>query len=236
MFPHRVAPRVEKLLCVLLPLFLFAACEKPEPEGRPKKEPAEISLPPQASAQAFQQIERDLARFDWGPAHDAECTGCQPPGVTIRSTGLTKDLTGNNGPANLRIVALIQNHSNQPVEHTYSHTTFKANTKYLMWVHSQKDKKAVWGFIELGPDYNPKPKALGLFENCVHTRRVPPSPTDDANFYDCDYAHTSSTWIKSAYASPPQPTATASISMAGWVACDPDCCTGTIKPTTYGAQ
>jgi len=229
---HRVAPRVASRFCLVLPLFVFAACGKSTPEPSTKR-PAEITLPANPSQSAFDQIEKDLAEFESGAPHDAMCQGCLAP-VTIHSTGLTKDLRGDSGPAKLRIVALIHNTSSQPVEHTQSHTIFKASTKYLMWVHSQKDKKAVWGFIELGPDYTSTPNAKGLFENCVHTKQVPKSPTDDANFYDCDYVHVSRGLIKSAYASPPQPFA--SISMPGWVACDPDCCTGTMKPTTYQAQ
>jgi len=232
MFPHRVAPRVAYRFCLALPFLVIGACAKQNAEPS-KKEPAEITLPPNGTQAGFDQIEKDLAQFESGASHDAICQGCVAP-VTIHSTGLTKDLRGESGPAKMRIVALIHNTSSQAVEHTPSNTVFQPNTKYLMWVHSQKDKKAVWGFIELGPNYTSKPKALGLFENCVHVKPVPRSQTDDASFYDCDYVHASRGWIKSAYASPPQ--STASISMAGWVACDPDCCTGTKKPTTYEAQ
>lgn len=227
MVPHRVAQRVAKLFFLVLPLFVFAGCPGPGPEKTTKKDPAEITLPGQGSALAFQQIERDLAKFDWGPAHNAECQGCLSAGdVTIRYTGMTKDIKADDGPAKLRIVALIQNYSNQVVTHTLSRTTFKANTKYLMWVHSRSDKKATWGFIELGPGYDPDPKPIGLLKYCDHAT---PSPTDDADFKNCGDPYNASTpsrLIKSAYAST---NASPSISKSGWIACDPDCCTGTIE-------
>lgn len=228
MFPHRVAPRVANRFCLVLSLLVLAACSKTSQEA-PKNQPAEITLPANPSKAAFDEIEKDLAKFESGPSHDAECRGCLAP-VTIHSTGLTKDIKGDSGPARMRIVALIHNTSGQAVEHTASGKTFKANTKYLMWVHSQSDRKAVWGFIELGPDYTSKPQAIGLFENCTHPTPVEKSTIDDANFQTCDHAFTSRNWIKTAYASPQ---GYASVSNPGWVGCDPDCCTGTTKPTTY---
>lgn len=222
MFPHQVAPRVARALFGLLSLLVLITCTGQNMDGARKKKPAEIVLPPKG-ADTFQQIDRALAKFDWGPAHDAVCPGCPPPGdVTIRYTGMTKDIKPANGPANMRIVALIQNWSNQDVMHTPSGTTFKANTRYLMWVHS-KNSKAVWGFIELGDAYDPNPKPIGLLELCGHK---PPSVYDDANFQDCSDPYVSNGGIKTAYAAP---TMAGSISKPGWVSCDPDCCTGTIK-------
>lgn len=227
MVPHRVAQRVARLFFLVLPLFVFAGCPGPGPEPTKKKDPAEITFPARPSLQAFQEIEKALAKFDWGPAHDAPCQGCKSPGdVTIRYTGLTKDITEGNGPANRRVVALIQNYSTQNVEHTPSGTIFKANTKYLMWVHSRNDRKTTWGFIELGPGYDPDPKPIGLLKYCDHAT---PSPTDDADFKNCGDPYNASTpsrLIKSAYAST---NASPSISKSGWIACDPDCCTGTIE-------
>jgi len=145
---------------------------------------------------------------------------------------MTKDIKPGNGPANLRIVALIQNHSNQDVMHTPSRTTFKANTKYLMWVHS-RNSRAIWGFIELGERYSSKPEPIGLLESCGNG----PSPKDDADFKNCGDPHTasiSSAWIKPAHAasrgaSSQTARMAASISKPGWIGCDPDCCTGTTK-------
>lgn len=232
MVPHRVAPRVVKLFLLVMPLFLLAGCPKPGPTIS-KKDPAEITLPPKGSMQVFEHIERDLAKFDWGPAHDA-CDKCPVlSDVTIRYTGATKDISGAKGPANRRIVAFIENHSDQNVLHQPSKTTFKANTKYLMWVHS-KNSKATWGFIELGPDYDANPKEIGLLKNCEEDWT---SPTDDANFKACGEAHdstASSGLIERAYAAPQgQPSEavrlTAYISKPGWIGCDPDCCTGTVE-------
>jgi hypothetical protein len=133
---------------------------------------------------------------------------------------MTKDIKADNGPAKLRIVALVENTSGQPVTHNPSAVVFKPNTKYLMWVNRRNDKKAVWGFIELGPDYTPTPQAVGLLIDCGHTVS---SPTDDADFKNCDdYAFFQR--IKTAYA---EPAAAAYIAKTGWVGCDPDCCTGT---------
>jgi len=222
MFSHRIAPRAVRVMFALLPLVVLTVCTGQYAEGARKKEPAEIVLPPKG-ADTFQQIDKALARFEWGAAHDAVCPGCPPPGdVTIRYTGKTKDIKPGNGPVKLRIVALIQNWSNQDVMHTPSGTTFKANTRYLMWVHS-KNSKAVWGFIELGDGYDPNPKPIGLLELCGHK---PPSIYDDANFQDCDDRYVLKGGIKAAYAAS---TMVGSISKPGWVSCDPDCCTGTTK-------
>ena len=232
MVPHRVAPRVVKLFLVVLSLSVLAACPKPGPTIS-KKDPAEITLPPNGSMQAFEQIERDLAKFDWGPAHDA-CDKCPAASnVTIRYTGSTKDISPGNGPAKLRIVALIRNYSTDDVLHTPSKTTFRANTKYLMWVHS-KNSKATWGFIELGPGYESNPKELGLLVSCGHKDRT--SLTDDADFKTCDDPYNASSsrrFIATAYAAPQGSSSqtvrvTSSISKPGWIGCDPDCCTGTM--------
>jgi hypothetical protein len=217
------AQPMSRLLLGTISLSAVLACTSRNPVLVLKKTPAEITLPP-ASATAFEDIEVALSRFEWGPGHDATCQGCPTPGVIIRSIGSTKDIQASNGPAKFRVVALIQNFSNQAVTHTPSGTIFKAKTRYLMWVHSRGDKKAIWGFVELGPDYDPKPKAIGLLIDCGHPT---PSPTDDADFYACEDVHRSagaSGWTKVAYAST---LASASISKPGWVACDPDCCTGT---------
>jgi hypothetical protein len=222
MVPHRIALRVASRFCLVLPLLVIVVCSKPTP-GALKNRPAEIYLPPNGSQAAFDQIEKDLAQFGAGPSHDAECPGCAAP-VTIHSTGLTTDISGANGPAHMRIVALIHNTSSKAVDHTPSGTTFQANTKYLMWVASRGDKKAVWGFIELGPAYTSHPKPIGLLQNCTHPKPMPRSTADDAAFKTCDDAYTSRSWIKSAYASPPT---YATIASPTWVACDPDCCTGT---------
>jgi hypothetical protein len=220
MNPYRFARRVAKLCTAVTVTFIFAGCPFPATRA-PYKRPAEINLPPQGSAQAFEQIIRDLGQFDWGPAHYAQCVGCQTArDVSIRYTGRTKDVKANDGPLKMRIVALVENFSNQDVAHVPSTTTFKANTKYLMWVHSRGDRKATWGFIELGPDYTPNPKPIGLLTDCGHWT---PSPTDDANFKDCsDYAYFSG--VQAAFGASG---AVAYISKPGWIGCDPDCCTGT---------
>jgi hypothetical protein len=195
-------------------------------QGASRTKPAEINLPAPNTLATYEQIERSLAEFDWGPAHNAACQGgCQPGDVTIRSIGLTKDIKQDSGPAKLRIVALIQNYSNQPVTHTPSGTIFKAKTKYLMWVHSQ-NVRAVWGFIELGPSYESNPKYIGTLEDCRHYNK-PKSTWDDANFQDCTAKYTTTVrkgWVQPAYAAVQ---GIASINLPGWITCDPDCCTGT---------
>jgi hypothetical protein len=211
---------VARVLLGLLSLIVLITCTAPSTEGTRKKEPAEIPLPPKG-ADTFKKIDKALAKFAWGPAHDAPCQGCgESDDVTIRYTGMTKDIKPGNGPAKLRIVALIQNWSNQDVTHTPSGTTFKANTRYLMWVHS-KNSQAVWGFIELGDGYDPNPKPIGLLALCGHK---PPSVYDDANFQDCNDPYVSRGGIKTAYAATLM---AAAISKPTWVSCDPDCCTGT---------
>jgi hypothetical protein len=229
MIPQRVAQRVSGFFLVAFPLLVLSGCTRPVAVSATRNKPAVINLPPNGSLQAFQQIERELAKYDWGPAHDAACQGCSGAGdVTIRYVGKTKDIKPSQGPAQLRIVALIQNYSNQDVVHTPSGTTFKAMTKYLMWVHS-KNSKAVWGFIELGPGYDPNPKPIGQLYLCGHK---PPSQYDDANFQECEdrYPVNSTGLVKTAYAST---TMAAEIPKKAWVSCDPDCCTGL---TTFAAE
>jgi len=217
---YRFARRVVIFCTAVAVPFIFAGCPFPGTRA-PYKRPAEINLPPKGTAQAFEQIISDLAQFDWGPSHYAQCVGCQTArDVSIRYTGMTKDVKANDGPLKMRIVALIENSSNQDVAHVPSSTTFKAKTKYLMWVHRQSDGQATWGFIELGDAYTPTPQPIGLLKDCGHTK---PSPTDDADFKDCsDYAFF--TGVQTAFGAP---TAAASITKPGWIACDPDCCTGT---------
>jgi hypothetical protein len=234
MVPHRVALRVVKLCFVVLPWSMLAACRtEPGPEIS-RKDPAEITLPKESfTPQLLERIERDLARFDWGPAHD-RCDGCPAANdVTIRYTGKTKDIRGNNGPQQQRIVALIQNHSAQDVLHRPTNTTFSARTKYLMWVHRNKNSEAVWGFIELGPNYKPRPDNIWLLQHC----RDADSPTDDADFKNCGEKHAihpSSGLIKRAYAAPQgSRSLTAFISKPSWIGCDPDCCTGTNQRAVY---
>jgi hypothetical protein len=201
---------------------VLITCTGQGTEGTRKKQPAEIPLPPKGP-DAIQKIEKALAKFEWGSSHDAVCQGCRSPDdVTIRWIGMTKDIKPGNGPGNLRIVALIQNWSNQAVLHTPSGTTFKPNMRYLMWVHS-KNSKAVWGFIELGDGYDPNPTAIGLLQLCGHK---PPSVYDDANFQDCNDPYVAKGGIKAAYAAS---TMAASIAKPTWVSCDPDCCTGTTQ-------
>jgi hypothetical protein len=220
MNPYRFAQRAGRLCTAVMVTLVFTGCPLPATRA-PYKKPAEINLPSQGSAQAFDQIIRDLGQFDWGPSHYAVCVGCRTArDVSIRYTGMTKDVKANAGPLKMRIVALVENSSNQDVTHVPSTTIFKANTKYLMWVHSRGDRKATWGFIELGAAYTPHPQAVGLLVDCGHKK---PSPTDDADFKDCsDYAAFSG--VQTAYGAPP---AAAYISKAGWIGCDPDCCTGT---------
>lgn len=202
--------------------FMLSACPYSANRLGGNKRPAEITLPQQGNAQTFRDIERQLAEYDWGPTHYAACIGCPTNrDVTIRYTGMTKDIKADDGPAKLRVVALIENTSNESVEHRPSGVTFKPNTKYLMWVSRRNDKKAVWGYIELGSDYTSTPQAIGRLIDCNH--RAPPNATDDADFKDCsDYA----------FFRPTQPAygasnAAAYILKTGWIGCDPDCCTGT---------
>ena len=230
---YRVAPRVVKLCSVILPLSMVAAC-RPEPGPQiSRKDPAEVPLPKESfTPQLVERIERDLARFDWGPARDG-CDRCPAASdVTIRYTGRTKDISGNKGPQQQRIVALIQNHSAQDVLHEPTNTTFRAKTKYLMWVHSNKKSEAVWGFIELGPNYKPRPDNVWRLKNCGD----PDSPTDDAAFSNCGEKHasnSSSGLIKRAYAAPQGSPLAAIISKLSWIGCDPDCCTGTNELAVY---
>jgi hypothetical protein len=185
-----------------------------------------VTLPAKGSPNAVQEVDKLLAKFEWGEAHDADCAGCAPGDVSIRSIGLTKDLKGSKGPGHRRIVALIQNYSKQDVNHSLYNWTFKENTRYLVFVDARKgDQKTTWGFISLGNDYDPDIKPIGLLENCPNHR--PPSEIDDANFQNCGDPYpsrTSSWWIKSAFAAT---SAAAIISKPAWVSCDPDCCTGT---------
>lgn len=238
MVPHRVAPRVAKLFLVVIPLSVLPACTERGQLSSAKK-PAEITLPKGAlTPQVLETIERDLAKYDWGPAHDA-CDKCPAASdVTIRYVGKTKDIKGDDGPANRRIVALIQNYSTQDVLHEPTNWTFRPRTKYLMWVHS-KNRKATWGFIELGDKYDANPQEIGRLEHC----RNGDSPTDDANFKGCKDAHdsnASSGLVRRAYAASEGASSTApasaSISRPGWVGCDPDCCTGTTNPVIMQAQ
>lgn len=234
MVPHRVALRVVKLCFVVLPWSLLAACRSEPGPQISRKDPAEIALPKESfTPQLLERIEKDLARFDWGPAHDG-CDGCQAASdVTIRYTGKTKDIRGNNGPKQPRIVALIQNYSTQDVLHKPTNTTFSAKTKYLMWVHNNNKGQAVWGFIELGPNYKPRPDNIWELRNC----QDPPSPTDDANFRNCGERHASNSsggLIKPAYAATQgTPSLAPFISKPSWIGCDPDCCTGTNQPAVY---
>ena len=233
MMPHRVALRVANFFCLVGPVMALVACTA----ELARKKPAEINLPKTGSPAAFAQIEKDLAGYGFGQEHkltSAQCPACRAPdAITIKSTGLTKDIKGINGPANLRIVALINNGSGEDVDLTPAsgtkQYTFKANTKYLMWAHSE-GKKAIWGLIELGPAYDWHPKKIGSLDNCAHSTPYPPTPTDDADFKDCNWKSSASGWIKSAYASPLRPPALlgpASITSPTWISCDPDCCTGT---------
>jgi hypothetical protein len=231
MISFRVASRVAKSGIAVVALPLLAGCNQRIGTPIPIP-PAEVTLPPKGTLISFDEVERALAKYQWGPAHDAYCQGCGTAGgVTIRSTGRTKDIKPDNGPANRRIVALIQNYSDRDVSHRPSGTTFKAKTKYLMWV-GNRNSKAVWGFIELGPGYNPNPDPIGLLVACKGDHSGG-NTWDDANFKKCDTAHALSGGIQSAYAStrrqaPDSASMAAFIAEPGWVSCDPDCCTGTV--------
>src|SRR5437868_1224793 len=223
MHRHRLTHRIAHLSAAVIPL-IYSGCSTNK--FATNKRPAEIILPHDGNPQTFKDIERALAEYDWGPTHYAECFGCQTNrDVSIRYTGLTKDIKADDGPVKLRIVALIENTSSQGVEHRPSGVTFKPTTKYLMWVNRRNDKKAVWGFIELGTDYTPTPQAIGLLIDCHH--RPKPNATDDADFKNCsDYAFFRGT--EAAYGAS---NTAAYILKTGWIGCDPDCCTGT-KYTT----
>lgn len=235
MVPYRVAPRVAKLWFVVLPLSMIAACSS-GPGPQISKKPAEIELPKETfGPPTLEKIEKALAKYEWGPAHDACDKDCgDPSDVTIRSIGKTKDIKGDSGPARRRIVALIQNYSAVEVLHEPSKWTFRPKTKYLMWVHS-KGNKATWGFIELGDRYSASPVEIGRLMNCEPPHEGPRSDRDDANFQDCKApppdSNASTGLITRAYAAPARTKSPAqslpSITGPGWIGCDPDCCTGT---------
>jgi len=212
---------------------VFGACPQPTMQGTRKK-PAEVTLPPKSSLKAVQEVDKLLAKFEWGEAHDVTCNGCADGDLLIRPIGLTKDIKGSKGPDRRRIVALIQNYSDQNIDHTLYHWTFKANTKYLMFVEGRKsDGKAMWGFIRLDSDYDPDIEPIGRLKNCqdhdADSQHKQAADKDDAYFMDCSDPYpprVSSAWIKSAFAAT---RAGASMSKPGWVSCDPDCCTGTTE-------
>jgi len=193
---------------------LLAACHFRGIQTTARKKPAEISLPATGGPAEFKQIIDDLSAYAWGPGHVTN-------GVRIRSTGATKDIKAASGPAKLRIVALIENTSNQDVDHTPSGTTFKANTTYLMWVNKGSKGQSQWGFIGLDNTYTNNPQPIGDLYWCKHTK---PSPDDDADFKDCGDDYNAFALVNKAQAAE-RPTAFA-IAKAGWIACDPDCCTG----------
>lgn len=233
MISSRFATRVATVCLQVLPVLLFVACQ--QQMAVPPKQPAEVTLPAKGSPKAIQEVDKLLAKFEWGEAHDAPCQGCGTGDVSIRPIGLTKDLKGSQGPDKRRIVALIQNYSDQDVDHLQydvNHKpykwTFKANTRYLLFIDSRKsDKKTTWGYIPLDSDYDPEIKPIGFLENCPDHK--PKSTIDDANFQECTDPYpprTSSVWVKSAFAAT---RAAATISKPGWVSCDPDCCTGTVN-------
>jgi hypothetical protein len=227
MSSSRFATRVATVCLQVLPLLLFVACQ--QQMAVPPKRPAEVPLPPKGP-KAVQEVDKLLAKFEWGEGHDARCQGCAPGDVGIRPIGLTRDIKGSKGPDKRRIVALIENYSDQDVGHTLYSRTFKKNTRYLMFVEGRKsDGKAMWGFISLDSDYDPNTPPIGLLVNCPSHQDKPHSTIDDANFQDCDDPYpprSASGWVKSAFAAT---TAAASISKPGWVSCDPDCCTGTTQ-------
>ena len=229
MISSRFAIRIALACRRILPLLVIVACQ-PQPMQTSRKKPAEAPLPAKGSANALREVDKLLAKYEWGEAHDAPCAGCAPGDVSIRVIGLTKDLKGSKGPDHRRIVALIQNFSDQDVVHSLYKRTFKANTRYLMFVDVRKpDNKATWGFISLDSEYDPEIAPIGLFENCKVHR--PASQIDDANFQECGDPYppqASSSWIKSAFAA--AAAAGGTISKPGWVSCDPDCCTGTTNP------
>lgn len=165
-----------------------------------------------------------VAREGW---HDAPCDSCSAPGeVQIRAISKTTDIKAHNGPANLRVVAVIRNTSNEDVKHGPSHFVFKAHGVYLLFVSRRPDPDsvAVWGFtrFKIGSVLSP----IDSLEECEH--QTNPSRKDDANFYNCGDAHAQArgvSLVKSAQAAS-RPVTTATIPRRGWISCDPDCCTG----------
>ena len=69
----RFAPRVGAVCLAIFAVIILDACPQPYVQPASRKKPAEIDLPAQNSLATYAQIERDLSRFDWGPAHDAVC-------------------------------------------------------------------------------------------------------------------------------------------------------------------
>ena len=226
-FATRVAAVCLQVLCLAV-----VSCR--QPLQTPRKKPAEVTLPAKGSPKAIQEVDKLLAKFEWGEAHDAPCPGCAPGDVSIRPIGLTQDIKGSKGPDKRRIVAMIENYSDQDVIHTLYNWTFKANTRYLMFVEGRKsDGKAMWGFIRLDKDYDPDIDPIGRLKNCqdhkADSLHKEAAKIDDAYFMECTDPYpprVSSGWIKSAFAATRLP---GSMSKPGWVSCDPDCCTGTIE-------
>ena len=225
MLAQRLAARAVGLLsCVMLGAF-FSSCATTEFYPSSARA-AEINFPEDLTAADSSALEGQLTAFTWGPAHYAECNGCaQPHEVRIRAVGKTKDIKANDGPKHRRIVAMIENISNEDVYHTPSGVTFQAHSKYLMWVsRDTATGHATWGMFKLAVGHIPG--QIGLLTSCGH--EIGSYAIDDANFYNCGDAHVSFSLITKAYAAPTHTRgATAAIVKRTWVSCDPDCCTGT---------
>jgi hypothetical protein len=224
MISYRSGSRVLRIGLAMFASVVVAAC-RPSIRETPREKPAEIALPSQGSLIAFEDIRKALVEFPRGPGHFADCQGCTDPrSVSIQSIGLTKDIKAGAGPAKMRVVAMIHNYSTDPVQHTSSRVTFKSGTDYLMWIAREKGgTRAVWGLIELGPDYANGFKPIGPLNDCGHYT----SKISEADFRDCTKEVTGKKviggFIKSAYAAPVMQ---ATITLSTWISCDPGCCTG----------
>ena len=160
--------------------------------------------------------------------HNAPCENCQPSTVVqIRAIAKTTDIKADSGPAHRRFVAAIRNQGNEDVYHDSSHVTFKAHGVYLLYVQ-RADSPATntkWGITRLAIAHIKAP--IGNLVECEHVSR--PDRIDDANFFNCGDAHATASrtsWVKTAYAAPRRALPPAAIPRAGWISCDPDCCTG----------
>lgn len=178
---------VESVSLVAL-LFSALACNGDKPIGTER--PALYPLPKEGDIIDLGDFDDFLRGHVKGDTHerDRDASGCKKcVKVEIQSIGLTTDIKEDQGPAEDRVVARLEN------KHEKNKTTMygiqpKAKADYYMWVHGGGGATR-WTIVEFekqgGGKAKAHPGATGTFRVCENHDPL----KSDADFQSCARAH-----------------------------------------------